>query len=71
MATLSLHYGAQLVIVMASLVAEYAVWHMSSMVAVQGHASWHVESSQMWGGIPVPRLGRWILNHWTTREIQE
>ena len=30
---------------------------------------WHVGSSQMWDWTHVPRIGRWILNHWTTREV--
>ena len=29
----------------------------------------HVESSQTRDGTRVPCLGRWILNHWTTREV--
>ena len=30
----------------------------------------HVESSQTTDRTPVPYIGRWILNHWTTREVQ-
>ena len=32
-------------------------------------ASRHVESSWTRGQIRVPCVGRWILNHWTTREV--
>ena len=31
-------------------------------------APWHVESSWIRDQTPVPCIGRWILNHWTTRE---
>ena len=31
-------------------------------------ALWHVESSWIRDPICVPCIGRWILNHWTTRE---
>jgi len=30
----------------------------------------HVGSSQTRDGTYVPCIGRWILNHWTTREVQ-
>ena len=29
---------------------------------------WHMESSQTCDRTYVPCLGRWILNHWTTRD---
>ena len=30
---------------------------------------WHVRSSQTRGRTSVPSIARWILNHWTTREV--
>ena len=30
---------------------------------------WHVKSSQTRDGTHHPCIGRWILNHWTTREV--
>ena len=33
-------------------------------------ALWHVEFSQTRNPTRVPCIGRWILNHWTTREVQ-
>jgi len=32
-------------------------------------ASWYVESSWTRDGTHVSCIGRWILNHWTTREV--
>ena len=32
-------------------------------------ALWHVGSSWTRDWAPVPCIGRWILNHWTTREV--
>ena len=32
-------------------------------------APWHVASSQTRDQTRVPCMGRWILNHWTTREV--
>ena len=32
-------------------------------------ALWHVGSSQIRDWTHVPCIGRWILNHWTTREV--
>ena len=32
-------------------------------------ALWHVDSSQTREQNHVPCVGRWILNHWTTREV--
>ena len=32
-------------------------------------APWHVESSRTKIGTYIPCIGRWILNHWTTREV--
>ena len=39
------------------------LWRMG-FVALQ-----HVESSQMSDQTRVPCTGRWILNHWTTRQV--
>ena len=39
------------------------LWHMSPV------APWHVESSWTRGGTQVPCMGRWILNHRTSREV--
>ena len=33
-------------------------------------APWHMESSWTRAGTCVPCIGRWILLHWTTREVQ-
>ena len=33
-------------------------------------APWHVGSFQTRDRTHVPSIGRWILNHWTTREVQ-
>ena len=33
-------------------------------------AQWHVESSQTKDPACVPCIGRWVLNHWTTRKVQ-
>ena len=33
-------------------------------------APWHVESSQTRDQAHVSYIGRWILIHWTTREVQ-
>ena len=40
------------------------LWHMDFI------ALWHVESSRARNWTCVPCTGRWFLNHWTTREIQ-
>ena len=50
-------------IVVTSVVME--VWHMGLVTL------WHVESSQTRDGTHDRCLGRWILNHWTNREVQE
>ena len=34
-------------------------------------APWHMESSQSRGRAHVLCTGRWILNHWTTREVRQ
>ena len=39
------------------------LWHMGLV------APWHIESSQTRDWTCVPCIGRWILNHWTTREV--
>ena len=51
----------------ASLTAEHGLWvlGLSSCAAL-----WHVGSFQTRDRTHVPSLGRWILNHWTTREVQ-
>ena len=41
------------------------VWH-TGLVTLQ-----HVESSQARDQTFVPCTGRWVLNHWTTREVQQ
>ena len=41
------------------------LWHMDSA------APWYVESSQSRDWTHVPCTGRWILNHWTSREVPE
>ena len=47
------------------------LWHMGS---TSGHMSlvapWHVKSSWTRDQTPVSCIGRQILNHWTTREVQ-
>ena len=46
---------------------------VSSVVVVVAHGlgcSWHVGSSQTRDWTHVPCIGRWILNPWTTREVQ-
>ena len=30
---------------------------------------WHMESSRIKDRTHVPYIGRWILNHWITREV--
>ena len=40
-----------------------AYWHTSSVAPL------HVESSWTRDGTHVPCIGRWILNHWTSREV--
>ena len=43
-----------------------------SVVGAQGLIShWHVGSSWARDQTCVPRIGRWIFNHWTTKEVQE
>ena len=55
----------------AFLVAEHRLQSTGSAVVGLGlAASWHVSSSQTRERTCVPCLGRGILNHWTTREIQ-
>ena len=39
------------------------LWH-KGLVAV-----WHVESSRARDLTCVPYIGRWVLNHWTTRDV--
>ena len=45
--------------------------HWASVVVVHGLQLplWHMESSWTRGRTHVPCIGRWILNHWTTREV--
>ena len=43
---------------------------MGSVVVAHGLCCpWHVGSSQSRDWTHVPCVGRWILNHWTTREV--
>ena len=55
-----------LLILMASLVAEHGLQgaRVSEVVALQ-----HVESSWSRDRTLVPWIGRWIPNHWATREV--
>ena len=39
------------------------------IVATGLTAPWHVGSSWTWDPTCVPWIGRWILNHWDTREV--
>ena len=45
-----------------------AAAHRLESVALVG--LWHVGSSLNRGGTHVPGIERWILNHWTTREVR-
>ena len=58
-----------LLIVVASLVAELGMWPPELWCAALV-APPHVGSSQTRDGTCIPCIGRWILNHWTTREVQ-
>ena len=68
----------RLLIVVASLVAEHGLYGLrASVVAAPGLSSsgtwdlvgpWHVGSSLT---TYVPYIGRWILKHWNTREVQD
>ena len=45
--------------------------HAGSVLVAHGYCSlYHVESSRTRDLTQVPCSGRWILNHWTTREVQ-
>ena len=57
-----------LLIVVASLVAELGMWPPELWCAALV-APPHVGSSQTRDGTCIPCIGRWILNHWTTREV--
>ena len=41
------------------------LWHMGLV------ALWHVKNSWARDRTCVPCIGRWILNHWTTREVPQ
>ena len=68
-----------LLIAVASLCGAWAPGHMGSVVQWAGSAvapygltgPEHVASSQTRDQTCVPRIGRQILNHWTTRKVQE
>ena len=60
-----------LLIAMASLVAEHGSREQVSEVVVHRLSRpMHVGSSWIRGGTHVSCIGRQILNHWTTREVQ-
>ena len=63
--------GCGLLMTAASLVAEHGLWSVgfSSCGPVGLVAPRHVGSSWTRGRTCVPCTGRWILSHWTTREV--
>ena len=52
---------------------EFSLWalvhRLQQLWLVGLIALWHVGSSQIRDQTRVPCIGRWILNHWTTREV--
>ena len=70
---LSLVVACWLLVMVASLVVDCGLY------GTQAQKLWpmalvtpqHVESSQTRDQTGVPCIGRWILNHWTTREVQK
>ena len=45
---------------------------LNSCAAVKSlHAPRHVGSSRTKDRTHVPCVGRWVLNHWTTKEVQD
>ena len=63
----------RLLITVPSLVVEHGPSGVRALEAVVHRLSclWHVESSQTRDRICVHCIGRRILNHWTSREIQK
>ena len=45
------------------------LWRQAQQLWCMGFVSHHMESSQTRDPTRVPCTGRWILNHWTTREV--
>ena len=73
-AALSLAVVCELLIVAASLAVEPWLHRVQGSVAGSVSAAWGStaqahESSWTRDQIHVPCIGRWILNHWTTREV--
>ena len=64
--------GMHPLIVVASLVVEHRLLGVRAQEL--GHTGlvvpWQVASSWTRDRTHVPGIGRWILNHWTTREVQ-
>ena len=59
-----------LLILVTSLVVAQGFQWGSVVLCCTGLADpWHVASSQTRDRTHVPCTGRWILNHWTTREV--
>ena len=62
-----------LLIAAASLVVEHGLWSAGSVVLMHrlscpfGRS--YVGSSQIRDQTGVPCIGRWVLDHWTTREL--
>ena len=66
----SLVLACRLLIAVISLVLDHGLYRMGQAVVPRGLvALWHVESSQARDETHVPCIGRWTLNHWTTREV--
>ena len=61
-----------LLLVVATPIAEHRLQSLGSVdVARELSCLRHVESSQTRDLTHAPCIGRWILNHWTTREVQQ
>ena len=58
-----------LLVAVASLAAQALGLRLSSCSTQHLVASWHVGSSQTRDQTCGPCIGRWILNHWTSREV--
>ena len=60
-----------LLIAVASLAPEHRLWATQAQLlwCVGFVAPQHTESPQTRDQTHVPSFGRWILNHWTTREV--
>ena len=61
---LLLRVGLGLLVAVASLLLQNTGSRRTGLVAPR-----HVESSWTRDQTPVPCIGRWILYHWTTREV--